>query len=271
MGQYSEFDEDGGSDSGGKIIEDNPEVDILQLAHMHIRVNDRIGETPVVAVRNSGREIARIDVTLDKNKQIKDITTEIVDMADYEPSEELREIPVVKKLHEQAVNLVRGLEEDGKSSEPLGTATAKFQPEDEIRGLPEGKLRDTAVIDLILNIELLNSGADVASCSLFKDTSDLPEGPFTYQDIFNIYNFDNTLYTLDVTGRELKDYMEWAAACYNQWVSGDINISFEPDHPGYLYDMFAGVDYEINLSKPAGERIENVMFKGEELRDDQVL
>lgn len=138
-------------------------------------------------------------------------------------------------------------------------------------GLPEGKLRDTAVIDLILNIELLNSGADVASCSLFKDTSDLPEGPFTYQDIFNIYNFDNTLYTLDVTGRELKDYMEWAAACYNQRVPGDINISFEPDHPGYLYDMFAGVDYEINLSKPAGERIENVMFKGEELRDDQVL
>ncbi len=35
--------------------------------------------------------------------------------------------------------------------------------------------------------------------------------------------------------------------------------------------MFAGVDYEINLSKPAGKRIENVMFKGEALRDDQVL
>jgi 2',3'-cyclic-nucleotide 2'-phosphodiesterase/3'-nucleotidase len=35
--------------------------------------------------------------------------------------------------------------------------------------------------------------------------------------------------------------------------------------------MFAGVDYEIDLSKPKGERIVNVMFKGEPLQDEQVL
>lgn len=272
MGQYAEFDEDGGSDAGEKIVEDNPEIDILQVAHMHITVNDKIGETPVVGVRNSGREIARIDVTLDQDKQIKDIAVEIVDMADFEPSEEIRSIPVVKELHEQTIRFVQGgVGEDGEPGEPLGTTTAKFQPEDEIKGLPEGKLQDTAVMDLILNIQLLNSGADVTACALFKDTSDLPEGAINYGNIFDIYKFDNTLYTLDVTGKELKGYMEWAAECYNQWVPGDINISFDPDHPGYLYDMFAGVDYEINLSKPVGERIENVMFRGEPLQDDQVL
>lgn len=271
MGQYAEFDEDGGSDAGEKIVEDNPQVDILQLAHMHIAVNDKIGETPVVGVRNSGREIARIDVTLDQDGHIRDISTEIVDMADCEPSAEIREIPVVKALHEEAINLIQGVGEDGEPGEPLDTTTAKFQPENEIAGLPEGKLRDTAVIDLILNIQLINSGADVTACALFKDTGDLPEGAINYNNIFDIYKFDNTLYTLDVTGRELKGYMEWAAECYNQWVPGDINISFDPEYPGYLYDMFAGVDYEINLSKPKGERIENVMFRGEPLRDDQVL
>lgn len=60
MGQFAEFDEDGGSDSANKIIEDNPEVDLLQVAHMHITVNDEFEGTPVVGVRNSGREIARI-------------------------------------------------------------------------------------------------------------------------------------------------------------------------------------------------------------------
>ena len=272
MGQFAEFDEDGGSDSGQKIVEDNPEVDILQVAHMHITVDDKIGETPVVGVRNSGREIARIDVTLDPDRHIKDISTEIVDMADYAPSEAIREIPVVKALHEQTISFIQGaVNEDGEPGEPLGITTAEFQPEDEIKGLPEGKLQDTAVMDLILNIQLINSGADVTSCALFRDTSDLPEGPINYGNIFDIYKFDNTLYTLDVTGRELKDYMEWAAECYNQWVPGDINISFDPEYPGYLYDMFAGVDYEINLSKPKGERIENVMFRGEPLKDDQVL
>ena len=275
MGLYSEYDEENGSDSGEKILETNPEADILQVAHMHITVNDRIGDVPVVGVRNAGREIARIDVTLDSDRQIRDISTEIVDMADYAPSEELRELPVVKALHEQTIAYVGGTDSDDDDEEEtgskLGATTAKFQPEDEIRGLPEGRLQDTAVIDLILKVQLFASGADVTSCALFRDTGDLPEGDIYYGDIFSIYEFDNTLVTLNVTGRELKDYMEWSAGYYNQWKPGDINISFDPDFPGYRYDMFAGVDYEINLSKPKGERIENVMYRGKPLADDEIL
>ena len=65
--------------------------------------------------------------------------------------------------------------------------------------------------------------------------------------------------------------MEWSAECYNQWQEGDINISFDPEYPDYLYDMFAGVDYEIDLSQPKGQRIQNVMFHGAPLQDDQEL
>ena len=271
MGQFAEFDEANGSDSGQKIIEDNPEVDILQVAHMHITVDNNVNGTPIAGVRNSGREVARVDVTLGPDKTIKDISTEIVDMANYEPSEELREIPVVKELHEYTLNYVKGVDENDVQLEPIGTISAKFQPENEICGLPEGRLRDTAVVDLILNMELLNSGADVASSALFRDDSDLPEGDIYYSNIFDIYKYDNTLYTVEVTGRELKNYMEWSAQYYNQWQPGDINISFDPEFPAYQYDMFAGVDYEIDLSKPKGERIVNVMFKGEPLQDEQVL
>ena len=130
---------------------------------------------------------------------------------------------------------------------------------------------DTPVMDLINKIQLENSQADVSSAALFKNTSDLPEGDINYGDIFNIYKFDNTLYRVPITGAELKGYMEWSAECYNQWVPGDINISFDPEYPDYLYDMFAGVDYEIDLSQPKGERIKNVMFKGEPLKDDEQL
>ena len=273
MGMFAEFDEDGGSDSAQKILDDNPEIDILQVAHMHITVSETQGTTVIGGTRNSGREIARFDVTLDADKNITDSEVTIVDMENFEPNEEIREIPVVKENHEKTLTLIQGgiPGEEGGKTEPLGVTTAKFQPENEIAGLPEGKLQDTAVMDLILNIQLLNSGADVTSCALFKDTSDLPEGEIYYGNIFDIYKFDNTLYRMTVTGAELKGYMEWAAACYNQWTPGDINISFDPEYPGYLYDMFQGVDYEINLSKPKGERIENVMFHGEPLQDDQTL
>ena len=266
VGMMSEFDAEDGSDAGQQILDDNPEVDVLQVAHVHTTVNDKQGDVLIGGVRSAAREIARFDLTLDASGKIKDSQITIVDMADYEPSEEIRAIPAVKEAHEKTISLIKG--EDGNA---LGVTTAKFQPEDEIKGLPEGKLQDTAVMDLINNIQLEASGADVSAAALFKDTSDLPKGDLNYGNIFDIYKFDNTLYRVTVTGAELKNYMEWSASHYNQWQPGDINISFNPEVPGYLYDMFQGVDYEIDLSKPAGQRIQNVMFKGQPLKDDQKL
>lgn len=272
MGLYAEFDEEHGSDSAQKILDDNPEVDVLQVAHLHTVVKQKQGNVVIGGVRSSGRDIARFDLTLDANKKIIASSVDVVDMTGVTPSEELRSNPVIAEAHQATRNFVTGgTGEKGEKSASLGSTTATFQPKNEIAGLPEGKLRDTAVMDLINKVQLANSGADVSAAALFKDTSDLPKGDINYGNIFNIYKFDNTLYRVPVTGAELKAYMEWSVECYNQWVPGDINISFDPEYPGYLYDMFAGVDYEIDLSQPKGQRIKNVMFHGEPLRDDQTL
>ena len=273
MGMYAEFDEEGGSDSAQKILDDNPEIDVLQVAHNHVTVNEKQGDTVIGGVRNSGREIARFDLTLDADNNILGSEVSIIDMADVEPSQEIREIPLIAEAHQKTIDFINGggSGEDGEGGVALGSTTAKFQPEDEIAGIPSGRIMDTAVMDLINKIQLENSGADVSAAALFKNTSDLPEGDINYGNIFDIYKFDNTLYRVPITGKELKAYMEWSAECYNQWVPGDINISFDPEYPDYLYDMFAGVDYEIDLSQPKGQRIKNVMFKGEPLTDDQTL
>ena len=272
MGMYAEFDEEGGSDSAQKILDDNPEIDVLQVAHNHVTVSEKQGNTVIGGVRNGGREIARFDLTLDADNNVVDSAVTIVDMEGVEPSQEIRDIPLVAEAHQKTIDYIAGgTDESGEPLPPLGSTTAKFQPENEIRGIPAGRVMDTAVMDLINKIQLENSGADVSAAALFKDTSDLPEGDINYGNIFDIYKFDNTLYRVKVTGAELKAYMEWSAECYNQWKEGDINISFDPEYPDYLYDMFAGVEYEIDLSKPKGERIQNVMFQGEPLQDDQVL
>lgn len=272
MGLYPEFDEEHGADSAQKILDDNPEVDVLQVAHTHSTVNQKQGNVVIGGVRSSGREIARFDLTLDAQKKVTASSVEIVDMNGVTPSEELRSNPVIAEAHQATRTFISGGSgKDGEKGASLGSTTAKFQPKNEIDRLPEGKLRDTAVMDLINKIQLENSGADVSAAALFKDTSDLPKGDINYGNIFNIYKFDNTLCRVAVTGAELKAYMEWSAECYNQWVPGDINISFDPEYPGYLYDMFAGVDYEIDLSQPKGQRIKNVMFHGAPLQDDQVL
>ncbi len=272
MGMYAEFDEEGGSDSAQKILDDNPEIDVLQVAHNHVTVSEKQGDVVIGGVRNGGREIARFDLTLDADNNLTDAAVEVVVMDEVAPSQEIREIPLVSEAHQKTIDYIAGgTDESGEPLPPLGSTTAKFQPENEIKGLPAGRLMDTAVMDLVNQIQLENSGADVSAAALFKNTSDLPAGDINYGNIFDIYKFDNTLYRVPVTGAELKAYMEWSAECYNQWKEGDINISFDPEYPDYLYDMFAGVDYEIDLSQPKGERIKNVMFKGAPLKDDQQL
>ncbi len=71
-----------------------------------------------------------------------------------------------------------------------------------------------------------------------------------------------------MTGKELKDYMEWSAAYYNTYKPGDVTISFNPNIRGYKYDMFQGVDYKIDISKPEGERIVDLKFKGKPVKPD---
>ncbi len=272
MGLYAEFDEENGADSAQKILDENPEVDALLVGHFHSTVCEKQNGTAIGAPRNGGRDIVRFDITVGADKQVVSAEVQVVDMADVAPSEELRAIPEVVAAHNETVNFVAGIGADGEAgSAALGSTTARFQPENEILGLPAGRLMDTAVMDLINTIQLEQSGADVSAAALFRNDSDLPEGDINYGNIFSIYKFDNTLYRVPVTGAELLAYMEWSASCYNQWVPGDINISFDPEYPDYLYDMFAGVDYEIDLSQPKGQRIKNVMFKGEPLREDQQL
>ena len=274
MGLMAEYDEDGGSDAAERIWREHPQVDVLQVGHMHIQVREKHGKTLIGGVRNSGREVARFDVILESGSagtKLVSAKASLVDMTGVEPGRAIGSIPFLRKLHEKTRAWVGAEGEDGTSGEVLGRTSARFQPDDEIRGISQGFLEDTAVPDLINKIQMEASGADVSACSLFKEESDLPAGDITYKNIFDIYKFTNTLYRVPVTGRELKAYMEWAVSGYNRWQSGDINISFNPEVPFIYRDFFAGVDYEVNLSKPVGERIENVMYHGSPLRDDEML
>ena len=261
-GLSAEYSTDG-ADAAQTILDKCPEVDVLQLGHTHTTYINNDGAIPVGETKNNAGEVVRYDLTLNADKEITSATVETVSMKGVEPDQGLRDVPAVKAAQEKAVSFIQ--------DNVLGHAAADFQPANEIKGLPEGRLQDTAVIDLIGTVQLENSGADVTAVALFKDTSDLKKGDLNYGNMFDIYKYPNVLYTVKVTGAEMKAYMEWAAECWNQWQPGDINISFNPDKAGYLHDHFIGLNYEVNLSKPAGERIENVTFQGQPLTDDMTL
>ncbi|WP_346884438.1 bifunctional metallophosphatase/5'-nucleotidase [Clostridium sp. UBA4395] len=258
----SEHDKKNERDAAEKILRLCPEIDVLVVGHFHITVKEKRGKTLIGGATDSGQEVIRFDLTLDNNNHVIDGQVKVVSMKAYYPSEELSELPVIKKAHETTMDFV---------TEVIGEATEDFQPKDEINFIPEGRLRDTPLIELINKVQLINSGADVTSTSLIRDDSNIKKGVITYGHIFNVYKFTTFLYVVEVTGKELKNYMEWAASAYNQWEPGDISISFTMDIPGYQHEFFAGVNYKVDISKPVGHRIVDLIFKGDLVKENQKL
>lgn len=157
----------------------------------------------------------------------------------------------------------------------VGKVGADFLPSvwwNDLQGIPTAVIQDTAMIDLINIVQMKETKADVSLAALFDPTSNLTKGDFKKRDGVKVYKYDNTLMAVKITGKQLKTIMERQAGdFFNTAQKGDVTISFNPEIRLYNYDMFAGVTYDIDISKPAGKRIVNVMYKGAPLKDDQKL
>lgn len=253
----------GTGDGAMELVEKFPEVAGILSGHHHVAENRKIGNTLIGAARNAGAQVVRFDFELTKKDNvwtIENSTVNVIDVNAYEASQELKEY--AKEYHDKTLEFLKDV---------IGTVSEDFAPPSEIPGIPEAQLRDTGVIDLINNVQLKATGADVAGAALFASGSNLRKGPVTYASIFEIYKYPNTLVGVEVTGAELKAYMEWSAAYYNTFTPGDINISFNPKIRVYNYDMFQGVDYKVDISKPEGKRIIDLRFNGELLKDDDTI
>ncbi len=272
MGMYPEFDEEGGADSAQKILDENPEICVLQAAHDHVIVQTKQGMQVVGAARDGGRDIVRFDLALDEHKQVVDSRVEVVDMANVQPSPVLRALPLVVQAHERILRyLSEGVPVQQERGELLGISTARFQPETKPGCLPAAFLRDTPLLHLLHQVQIEASGADVSATPLYTLDADLPAGELFSGDIQKIYPFDNILYRVPVTGAELRAYMEWSAAAYRQWMPGDREYAFDADAQYFLCDMFGGLEYEIDVSQPKGHRVKNIHFHGRKLLDDMRL
>jgi len=256
--------EDDGSDSARNIALEAPEIAVLLLGHDHSNVNETINGVLVgapVAKYGQSSEVVRFDINLQKEGDTWSVTDKKVsflNIADYEASAEA--IEHAKSYHEATLEFIKN---------PIGKATDDFHPASEVPGIPEAQVKDTAVIDLINEVQLKYTEAEIAAAALFKSGSNLPKGDINFANVFDIYKYANKLVGVEVTGKELKDYMEWSASYYNTYRPGDVTISFNPEIRGYNYDMFTGVEYKIDIAKPAGERIVDLTFKGKAIDDEK--
>ena len=245
-------------------------VPVYLIGHAHALVNQKASNGAIlVEPASKGNYVSKVTMTVDKtDSSCKLVSLEgeniPVKGASVEADEEI--LKLTKNAHTKSLKL---------ANKTVGKIKEDMMPSqwwNGLEGIPEAQVEDTAMMDLINTVQMKYADADVSMAALFSTASTLSAGNFKKRDGIKIYQYDNTLFRVKCTGKQLKTIMEMQAGNYfNQFKPGDVTISFNPDIRVYAYDMFAGVDYDIDISKPAGSRIQNVMFKGESLKDDQEL
>lgn len=140
------------------------------------------------------------------------------------------------------------------------------------------RLQDTPILDLIQRVQLDATGADLSAASAFNTGVRLGPGPITQADAAALYLYDNTLKTIRITGRQLREYLEWSAKYFHRTTpdgelvgaGGDDDLEVD-SIPGYNYDVVAGVEYAIDVTRPVGERIVELTFAGEPVADERTF
>lgn len=135
------------------------------------------------------------------------------------------------------------------------------------------RVRDSALVDAIHQVQLHYSKADVSLTAMFNPRVRLMKGPVSVRQLAALYIYDNELYVVEGDGKMLRQALENAARYF--LTCPDASCAFGPlinrKVIGFNYDMAQGVEYEIDLRAPEGQRIRNLRFRGKPLADSTPL
>lgn len=232
-------------------------LDLLITGHQHRSLVEEINGVVITQTTLKGAEFALIDIDLEN----KTTTARIENAADY---------PVDTELLEQFETLQE--EVQVWLDEPVGTIhddAPSLIVGDEF----EARVHKHPIVSFINQVQRDRSGADVSSVALFNGTTGFNKA-ITMRELVGTYLYPNTLVVKEMTGKALKEMIEFSAHYFSLDADGTIIASpeyVEPKPQHYNYDMLDGVTYTINVSKPRGSRVSDLMFNGKPLNDTDTV
>ena len=126
---------------------------------------------------------------------------------------------------------------------------------------------NSAFCDFIHNLQLEITGADISFNAPLSFDACIKAGDIHVSDMFNLYKYENQIYVLRMTGKEIHDYLEMSYALWTNTMAGPDDHIMLLDQNGngsngygfknlaFNFDSAAGIDYEVDVTKPEGNKI----------------
>ena len=246
-----------------------PEIDIIIAGHNHQNISEKVINNVVITEPHRyGTVVSVVDLKFDidgNKKNLKVKKSQTLPVKTYPADPEIEKI--YSPYHQQLREI---------SNQVIGETDKDLVPQEIIHGIPAVYLQESGLTNLLNSVQIYYSGADVTAVLVDNKKAILNKGPIARKDIANNYQYTaGETSIFEVTGKDLKDYMEWSAAYFAQVQPTDKNYQYDSVRGAskYMtYDMFGGVKYIIDLSEPVGNRIKNLtLLNGKVITDDMKL
>lgn len=238
-----------------------PGFDIVMMGHDHSLFNSTItndaGEKVVVVnPGNNARRVASVTATFEIDDNSGEVRLTAIESAldkvdNHAPNREFMEEFAEQRMAVEAF-----------VSQRIGHIDTAMSTRDAYFG-------SSRFIDFIHSLQLAISGADISFAAPLSFDATIDSGDIYVSDMFNLYKYENMLYTISLSGQEIKDYLEMS---YDLWTntmqsSDDHILRFRDDakgedmthvgfkYPSYNFDSAAGIKYTVDVTKPRGEKI----------------
>lgn len=241
-------------DTGVADLINNVEgIDVIIAGHMHKNVSsETIKDTVITEPHRYGTVVSEVDLTFDvaEDGKVKLLSKS----AKTVPVNKLEADPEIVKIYQPYHDELRRL-----NNVEIGQTANEMVPQGKAHNVSYAFLQDTGLSSFINDVEQHYSGADVVSFSFDYQTVRQDKGPIKKKDIIYNYRYaggDVTVY--EVTGKQLKEYMNWSADYFDTIQPGDKDYRYNAERAKSKYitfDIFGGVSYNIDLRNPSGAKI----------------
>ncbi|TCP20975.1 2',3'-cyclic-nucleotide 2'-phosphodiesterase/3'-nucleotidase [Scopulibacillus darangshiensis] len=250
-----------GENQGYQLCQEVSGIDVLLTGHQHRQIADKvINGVIVVQPGNNGIAVGKVSLDIVKRThgwEIVSKSSELLSVNDVEADCNLLE---KVKVYEEGTQ--KWLDQ------PIG----KIEGDMAVKDPMAIRIEDNPLIEFINRVQMETAGVAISNTALFDNHSrGFPEH-VTMRDVVSNYIYPNTLKVIRISGQDIKDALERSASYFKQYDGGGIEVSpsfTTPKPQHYNYDMWEGIDYLIDISKPAGERIVKLDYQGAPLAMDK--
>lgn len=237
--------------------------DVVFVGHDHhgwnYTVKDPEGKSVLIlGTINASRTATEATIVLNKTVESgqwkKETSGKVIQIENYQPDR------AFMTEFEPVINNIKAY-----VAKPIGVFTETISTHESVFG-------DSPFIDLIQQIQLELTHADVSFAALLSFNAEIKKGEVYVRDMFNLYKYENLLYTMKLSGQEIKDYLEYSYGMwFNQMKNADDNLmNYRRDVKGnyilshgtpqlaasyFNFSSAAGINYTVDVSRPAGDRI----------------